>query len=197
MLVVDVTFRLEQDLGCAGEAEFTCPDSRTIVMHITEGEGTGTVVETHATPLGLGPDDHPRTMVTEATIAYSIGPASKSHAGYPHCTPWHPAHGPEALGGRPRIRRTPLRAAPARRISWLRRQVEFWPISLNDGPRTVKVRWLNPPHRFHSDRSATSARFVAIRLALLTAFSTSTAASVQSSSGEVSQAVYQARHADS
>jgi hypothetical protein len=70
-LVVDVTFRLSRAWGVPVRAELTCPDSRSIVMHITEGEGTGSVVETHATPLGLGPDDHPRTMVTEATIAYS------------------------------------------------------------------------------------------------------------------------------
>jgi nitrite reductase/ring-hydroxylating ferredoxin subunit len=70
-LVVDVTFRLSRTWGVPVRAAFTCPDSRTIVMHITEGEGTGSVVETHATPLGLGPDDRPRTMVTEATIAYS------------------------------------------------------------------------------------------------------------------------------
>jgi hypothetical protein len=43
-------------------------------MHITEGEGAGSVVETHATPLGIGPDGRPRTMVTEATIAYSDRP---------------------------------------------------------------------------------------------------------------------------
>jgi hypothetical protein len=30
-----------------------------------------------------------------------------------------PAYGPKALGGRPRVRRTPLRAAAARRVSWL------------------------------------------------------------------------------
>ena len=70
-LVVDVTFRLSRTWGVPVRAQFTCPDSRTIVMHITEGEGTGSVVETHATPLGLGPDGHPRTMVTEATIAHS------------------------------------------------------------------------------------------------------------------------------
>ena len=68
---MDVTFRLSRTWGVPVRAEFTCPDSRTIVMHITEGEGTGSVVETHATPLGLGPDDRPRTMVTEATIAHS------------------------------------------------------------------------------------------------------------------------------
>jgi nitrite reductase/ring-hydroxylating ferredoxin subunit len=71
VLAVDVTFRLSRTWGVPVRAEFTCPDSRTIAMHIVGGEGTGSVVETHATPLGLGDDDRPRTMVTEATIAYS------------------------------------------------------------------------------------------------------------------------------
>jgi phenylpropionate dioxygenase-like ring-hydroxylating dioxygenase large terminal subunit len=71
VLVVNVTFRLSRTWGVPVRAEFTCPDTRTIVMHITEGEGAGSVVETHATPLGLGADGRPRTMVTEATIAYS------------------------------------------------------------------------------------------------------------------------------
>jgi nitrite reductase/ring-hydroxylating ferredoxin subunit len=74
VLVVDVAFRLSRTWGVPVRAEFTCPDSRTIVMHITEGEGAGSVVETHATPLGIGPDGWPRTMVTEATIAYSDRP---------------------------------------------------------------------------------------------------------------------------
>ena len=74
VLVVNVTFRLSRTWGVPVRAEFTCPDSRTIVMHITEGEGAGSVVETHATPLGLGGDGRPRTMVTEATIAYSDRP---------------------------------------------------------------------------------------------------------------------------
>jgi len=75
-LVVDVTFRLTRGLGVPVRAEFSCPDARSIVMRIVEGEGVGSVVETHATPLGLdrpgrprtGP---PRTMMTEATIAFS------------------------------------------------------------------------------------------------------------------------------
>lgn len=70
-LVVDVTFRLSRTLGVPVRATFTCPDRRTIVMTIIDGEGTGSVVETHATPLGPGPDGLPRTMVTEATIAHS------------------------------------------------------------------------------------------------------------------------------
>jgi nitrite reductase/ring-hydroxylating ferredoxin subunit len=70
-LVVDVTFRINKTWGVPVRAEFTCPDSRTIVMTITDGEGAGSVVETHATPLGLDGEGRPLTMITEATIAYS------------------------------------------------------------------------------------------------------------------------------
>ena len=73
-----MTFRLSRTWGVPVRAEFGCPDSRTIVMRITEGEGMGSVVETHATPLGFGAEGRPRTMVTEATIAYSERLASKS-----------------------------------------------------------------------------------------------------------------------
>ena len=71
VLVVDVTFRLTKGWGVPVRAEFACPDARTIVMTIVEGEGTGSVVETHATPLAPGLAGQPRTMMTEATIAYS------------------------------------------------------------------------------------------------------------------------------
>ncbi|WP_020674254.1 DUF5914 domain-containing protein [Amycolatopsis nigrescens] len=69
--VVDVTFRISKRLGVPVRAEFTCPEPRTVVMRITEGEGEGSVVETHATPLGPGPDGRPRTAVIEATVAGS------------------------------------------------------------------------------------------------------------------------------
>jgi len=71
LLTVDVTFRVSRTWGVPVRAEFACPDARTIVMTITEGEGAGSVVETHATPLGLGPDGKPRTMMVEATVATS------------------------------------------------------------------------------------------------------------------------------
>jgi len=74
VLVVDVTFRLSRTWGVPVRAEFTCPDTRTIVMRIIDGEGMGSVVETHATPLGLDEAGRPLTMVTEATIAYSDRP---------------------------------------------------------------------------------------------------------------------------
>jgi nitrite reductase/ring-hydroxylating ferredoxin subunit len=70
-LVLDVAFRLNRTWGITVRAAFTTPDARTIVMTILEGEGAGSVVETHATPLGCDAHGLPRTMVTEATIAYS------------------------------------------------------------------------------------------------------------------------------
>ncbi|MDQ4085831.1 MAG: Rieske (2Fe-2S) protein [Actinomycetota bacterium] len=70
-LVVDVTFRLSRRWGVPVRAEFTSPDRRTVLMRITEGEGSGSVVETHATPLGVGSDGVPRTAVIEATVAHS------------------------------------------------------------------------------------------------------------------------------
>lgn len=74
LLVTQVAFRVNRTWGVPVTAEFACPDSRTIVMTITEGEGAGSVVETHATPLGRDRDGHPLTMMTEATIAHSPRP---------------------------------------------------------------------------------------------------------------------------
>jgi nitrite reductase/ring-hydroxylating ferredoxin subunit len=71
---VSVTFRVSPGVGVPVRAEFTCPEPRTVVMRITEGEGTGSVVETHATPLGPGPDGRPRTAVIEAVVACSGRP---------------------------------------------------------------------------------------------------------------------------
>lgn len=69
-LAVAVTFRMGR-LGVPVIAEFASPEPRTILMRIVDGEGSGSVVETHATPLGLGPDGLPRTAVVEAVIAHS------------------------------------------------------------------------------------------------------------------------------
>ncbi|MGP4055260.1 DUF5914 domain-containing protein [Mycobacterium sp. 4D054] len=71
--LVEVTFRIGR-LGVPVIAEFTTPGPRTVVMRIVEGEGRGSVVETHATPLGPGPDGRPRTAVIEAVIAHSDRP---------------------------------------------------------------------------------------------------------------------------
>ncbi|MEU1277970.1 DUF5914 domain-containing protein [Streptomyces sp. NPDC005805] len=71
---VRVSFRLAGRVVVPVTAVFTAPEPRTVVMHITEGEGRGSVVETHATP--LGPDDRgrPRTAVVEAVVAASDRP---------------------------------------------------------------------------------------------------------------------------
>jgi hypothetical protein len=68
--LVAVTFRMGR-LGVPVIAEFTAPGPRTIVMRIIDGEGTGSVVETHATPVGPGRDGRPRTAVIEAVVAQS------------------------------------------------------------------------------------------------------------------------------
>lgn len=73
VLQVAVTFHLGR-LGVPVIAEFSVPEPRTIVMHIVDGEGVGSVVETHATPIGIGPDGRPRTAVIEAVIAQSDRP---------------------------------------------------------------------------------------------------------------------------
>jgi len=71
--LVAVTFRVGR-LGVPVVAEFTSPEPRTIVMRIVEGEGTGSVVETHATPVDPGADGLPRTAVLEAVVAHSDRP---------------------------------------------------------------------------------------------------------------------------
>ncbi|UXA19167.1 DUF5914 domain-containing protein [Mycobacterium sp. SMC-4] len=68
--VVEVTFRMGR-LGVPVVAEFTAPAPRTVVMRIVDGEGKGSVVETHATPVGPGPDGRPRSAVVEAVVAHS------------------------------------------------------------------------------------------------------------------------------
>jgi uncharacterized protein DUF5914/Rieske 2Fe-2S protein len=72
--LVRVTFRVGPWLGVPVLADFSCPEPRTVLMRILEGEGAGSVVETHATPLGPGRDGRPRTAVVEAVIATSARP---------------------------------------------------------------------------------------------------------------------------
>ncbi|MFB7468271.1 DUF5914 domain-containing protein [Streptomyces sp. NPDC056224] len=74
VMTVKVSFKLGGRLVVPVTAEFTAPGPRTVVMRITEGEGVGSVVETHATPLGAARDGRPRTRVTEAVIATSHRP---------------------------------------------------------------------------------------------------------------------------
>jgi Domain of unknown function (DUF5914)/Rieske [2Fe-2S] domain len=68
---VDVSFKLAGRLVVPVRAVFTAPEPRTVVMRITEGEGQGSVVETHATPLGSDDRGRPRTAVVEAVVAAS------------------------------------------------------------------------------------------------------------------------------
>jgi hypothetical protein len=63
--LVAVTFKFGR-FGVPVIAEFASPERRTIVMRIVDGEGTGSVVETHATPVAPA-----RTAVIEAVIAHS------------------------------------------------------------------------------------------------------------------------------
>ncbi|MGE2718870.1 DUF5914 domain-containing protein [Mycolicibacterium celeriflavum] len=86
--LVAVTFRIGR-LGVPVIAEFTTPEPRTIVMRIIDGEGAGSVVETHATPLGTGADGAPRTAVIEAVIAHSDRPGfAYALRGAPLITPF-------------------------------------------------------------------------------------------------------------
>ncbi|WP_159673081.1 DUF5914 domain-containing protein [Streptomyces mexicanus] len=68
---VDVSFRVAGRLVVPVRAVFTAPEPRTVVMRITRGEGEGSVVETHATPLGDDERGRPRTAVVEAVLATS------------------------------------------------------------------------------------------------------------------------------
>jgi hypothetical protein len=72
--LLEVTFTVGKRLGVPVKAEFSCPDARTITMEIVDGEGAGSVVETHATPLRPGSDGRPRTAVIEAVVAHSDRP---------------------------------------------------------------------------------------------------------------------------
>ena len=68
-LLVRVVYGITDRLGIEVDATFHCPDPRTITMTIVGGEGTGSVVETHATPLRRG-----RSEIIEATLATSDRP---------------------------------------------------------------------------------------------------------------------------
>ncbi|MEV6162108.1 DUF5914 domain-containing protein [Streptomyces sp. NPDC052052] len=68
---VEVAFKVAGRLVVPVRAVFTAPEPRTVVMRIVDGEGAGSVVETHATPLTAPGDTHPRTAVVEAVVASS------------------------------------------------------------------------------------------------------------------------------
>ena len=73
--LVEVTFTVGSRYGVPVVAEFSCLDARTVTMQIVDGEGTGSVVETHATP-APGADGRPRTAVIEAVVAHSDRPGA-------------------------------------------------------------------------------------------------------------------------
>jgi hypothetical protein len=65
-VTVRVAYRVLGRLSVEVDAQFACVDPRCIVMTIVGGDGQGSVVETHATPLAPG-----RTAVIELTLASS------------------------------------------------------------------------------------------------------------------------------
>ena len=75
-LLVRVAFRVAGPFCVEVDCTFHSPEPRCIVMTIVDGEGTGSVVETHATPVAEG-----RTAVIEATLATSDRPGFKAALG--------------------------------------------------------------------------------------------------------------------
>lgn len=72
--LVQVSFRLSRRVVVPVLVSFSCPEPRTVVMHILDGEGAGSVVETHAVPLAADDAGYPRTAVIEVTMAHSDRP---------------------------------------------------------------------------------------------------------------------------
>jgi len=66
VLHLRVAYRVGGPLRIDVDVTFHCPEPRTIVMTIVRGDGVGSVVETHATPIRPG-----RTAIVEATLATS------------------------------------------------------------------------------------------------------------------------------
>ena len=78
---LEVSYRVLPKTRIRVGARFECPEANTIVMTITSGEGEGSVVETHATPLvHAAPGSPPRTAIVEASLASSERP------GFTHAT---------------------------------------------------------------------------------------------------------------
>ena len=68
-ITVRVAKRIAGPIAVEVDARFHSPEPGTIAMTIVAGEGAGSVVETHATPIGPG-----RTAIIEASIATSDRP---------------------------------------------------------------------------------------------------------------------------
>jgi hypothetical protein len=69
VITLRVAFRVLGPLCVEVDATFHCPEPNTIVMTIVAGDGSGSVVETHATPLFPG-----TSAIVEATLATSDRP---------------------------------------------------------------------------------------------------------------------------
>jgi hypothetical protein len=65
-ITVRVAYRVAGPFAVEVDARFHCPDPRSVVMTIVRGDGEGSVVETHATPIAPG-----RTAIVELTLAAS------------------------------------------------------------------------------------------------------------------------------
>ena len=76
VLKLRVAYRIAGPLRIEVDATFHTPDPRTIVMTIVDGDGVGSVVETHATPIAPG-----KTAMIEATLATS------ERTGFKHVIP--------------------------------------------------------------------------------------------------------------
>jgi len=74
-ITVRVAYRVAGPLAVEVDAHFHCPDPRSIVMTIVGGDGLGSVVETHATPVRPG-----MTAVVELTLASSDRPGFRAVA---------------------------------------------------------------------------------------------------------------------
>ncbi|MBM3526430.1 MAG: hypothetical protein FJX57_26060 [Alphaproteobacteria bacterium] len=73
--MLDVAYRVTARYHVPVRARFHCPEPRTVVMTILGGEGAGSVVETHATPVRPARSSSgPRTAIIEATLATSERP---------------------------------------------------------------------------------------------------------------------------
>jgi isorenieratene synthase len=68
-VTVRVVYRVVGRFGVEVDARFHSPDLRSIAMTILRGEGEGSIVETHATPISPG-----RSTVVELTLATSDHP---------------------------------------------------------------------------------------------------------------------------
>ncbi len=66
LLELRVAFRILGPLAMEVDCTFHAPTRRSIVMTIVAGDGVGSVVETHASPIGPG-----RSALCEATLAWS------------------------------------------------------------------------------------------------------------------------------